>query len=140
MRTIEAVQGRDGARLQLRWSDGSEAEVTVAPNVLKALGGQAQFRSVRLGDWGHSIEWPSGYQLGADALWLDTLRATGREDAAQFLAWRLRNGLSLTKAAEALGLARRTVAYYSNGERRVPKAILLACKGWDASQGMARAA
>ena len=63
-------------------------------------------------------------------------RARGRR---QFLAWRLRNGLSLSKAAEALGLARRTVAYDSNGER-IPKAILLACKGWDASGGMARAA
>lgn len=140
MRTIEAVTARDGARLHLRWSDGSEAEVTVAPDALKPLGGEAEFRSVRLGDWGHSIEWPSGYQIGADSLWLDTLRASGREDASQFLAWRIRNGLSLTKAAEALGLARRTVAYYSNGERRVPKAILLACMGWDASKGMARAA
>jgi Helix-turn-helix len=124
MRTIEVVKALAGARLSLRWSDGTEAE----------------FRKVRLGDWGHSIAWPNGAEIGAGTLWLDTLRATGREDAAQFLAWRLRNGLSLTKAAEALGLARRTVAYYSNGERRIPKAILLACKGWDASGGMARAA
>lgn len=35
--------------------------------------------------------------------------------------------------AELLALARRTVAYYSNGNRPVPKTVLLACKGWDAT-------
>ena len=140
MRTIEAVTARDSARLHLRWSDGTEAEVAVAPDALESLGGDGQFRSVRLGDWGHSVAWPNGYQLGADSLWRGTLSATGRDDADEFLAWRMRNGLSLTKAAEALGLARRTVAYYSNGDRRIPKAILLACKGWDASGGIAQAA
>ena len=140
MRTIEAVQARDDAGLHLRWSDGTEADVPLSPDVLKAIGGKARFGSVRLANWGHSIEWPNGFELGADSLWLDSLRATGRGDAAEFLGWRLRNALSLAKAAEALGLARRTVAYYSNGERRIPKAILLACKGWDASGGWARAA
>jgi predicted transcriptional regulator len=42
--------------------------------------------------------------------------------------------LSLNKAAEALGISRRMVAYYSNGEKAVPKAILLACRGWEAIQ------
>jgi predicted transcriptional regulator len=41
---------------------------------------------------------------------------------------------SLTKAAEALGISRRMVAYYSNGEKTVPRAILLACKGWKADR------
>ena len=43
-------------------------------------------------------------------------------------------------AAEALGLSRRTIAYYSNGERKIPKAILLACTGWEARQNLAKAA
>ena len=47
---------------------------------------------------------------GADALWLETLSATGRADVRQFLEWRLHNGLSLAKAAEALGIS-RTSAY-----------------------------
>lgn len=140
MRTIEAVTARPGGRLHLRWSDGAEAEVTLDTGTLQALGGEAQLGSVSLGDWGHSVEWPGGHEIGADSLWLDSLRATGREDAAQFLGWRLRNGLSLSKAAQELGLARRTVAYYSNGERRVPKAILLACTGWEAGKAMAKAA
>jgi hypothetical protein len=41
--------------------------------------------------------------------------------------------LSLSKTAEALGISRRMAAYYSNGEKPVPRAILLACKGWEVS-------
>ena len=56
-----------------------------------------------------------------------------REDARTFLEWRLMNGLSLSRAADALGLSRRMVAYYSNAEKRVPRTVLLACRGWDAN-------
>jgi hypothetical protein len=72
-------------------------------------------------------------ELGAESLWLETLSATGRADTREFLEWRLRHGLSLTKAADALGVSRRMAAYYSNGEKPVPKPILLACKGWEVS-------
>lgn len=129
MRAIFSATVLDGSHLRLEWSDGTTADLQM-PNP----------EGVQLGDWGHSLVWPDGTEIGADSLWLDTLRATGREDSADFLSWRLRNGLSLAKAAEALGLARRTVAYYSNGERRIPKAILLACKGWEAGARLARAA
>ena len=132
LRTIESAQARGDEQVWLRWSDGVEAEIKLAPKVRAALGDAANFVAASLGDWGHSIAWPNGTELGADSLWLDTLTALGRSDARQFMEWRLHNGLSLSKAAEALGLSRRTVAYYSNGDRPVPKAILLACKGWDA--------
>ena len=124
MRTIRSANALGDKRLRLEWSDGTLAEVSL-PKGRQASG-------VELGDWGHSLVWPDGYEIGTDSLWLDTLDAIGRGDAREFLGWRLANGLSLAKAAEALGLARRTVAYYSNGDRPVPRAILLACKGWDA--------
>jgi hypothetical protein len=130
MRTIEAVKALDGGRLQLRWSDGTEADVVLD----KKAAAIPDFAKAELGDWGHSVVWPSGLEIGADRLWLQTLSATQRDDARQFLEWRMRNALSLSKTAEALGLARRTVAYYSNGERAVPKSILLACKGWEVSE------
>lgn len=129
MRTIHGVTALDGQRLRLEWSDGTLAEVP-----LPHFPANTVFGAAELGDWGHSVVWPNGFEIGADSLWLDTLSATGRSDVRQFLEWRLTNGLSLSKAAEALGLARRTVAYYSNGERAVPKTVLLACKGWDATQ------
>src|SRR3546814_8667818 len=68
------------------------------------------------------------------------LAATGHGDVRAFLEWRLRHALSLSKAADALGVSRRMVAYYSNGEKKVPKPILLACRGWEASNGLYRAA
>ena len=81
MRTIEAVKASNGG-LHLLWSDGTEAKLALDSAVLKAAGGEAELHKVRLGDWGHSIAWPNGYEIGADSLWLDTLRTTGREDAA----------------------------------------------------------
>lgn len=125
MRTIRSAKPLGGSRLQLEWSDGTVADLAL-PNLPNSA-------AVELGDWGHSLVWPDGTEIGADSLWLETLSATGRDDARQFLEWRLAGGLSLTKTAEALGLARRTVAYYSNGDRPVPKTVLLACKGWDAT-------
>lgn len=124
MRTIDSAKALGNGRLRLAWSDGTVAELTV-PDA-------ARHSQVEVGDWGHSVVWPDGSETGADSLWLDTLDAIGRGDARRFLEWRLANGLSLSKAADALGLARRTVAYYSNGDRPVPKTVLLACKGWDA--------
>jgi len=132
MRTITAARALGGPRFIIEWSDGTVAEL--------ALPGCAGAAGIAVGDWGHSLVLSDGAEIGADSLWLDTLAATGHEDAREFLMWRLANGLSLSAAAEALGLSRRTIAYYSNGERRVPKAILLACKGWDATHGKRRAA
>ncbi|MCC6926324.1 helix-turn-helix transcriptional regulator [Novosphingobium sp.] len=130
-RTIKSVEPRQSGALFLLWSDGTATELAVP---VKAEG------APELGDWGHSLVWPDGTELGADSLWLATLTAIGRDDARQFMEWRLANGLSLTRAAEELGLSRRTVAYYSNGTRPVPKAILLACKGWDATHRRRKAA
>ena len=144
MRTIEAVTPLGEFRLRLLWSDGTAAEIdfarAFASKGIAALNGPGVFAAVKIGDWGHSLEWPNGIDMSANRFWLETLAVLGREDERRFLEWRHRNGLSLSKAAEALGLSRRTIAYYSNGERKIPKAILLACTGWEASQNLAKAA
>jgi Protein of unknown function (DUF2442) len=135
MRTIVSAKVKSPAMLALRWSDGTRADVDISAMLqdkrLRALREPSEFSRVRIGEWGHSLEWPSGIELGADSLWLETLSATGHRDARAFLEWRLRHGLSLAKTADALGLSRRMVAYYSNGEKPIPKSILLACKGWE---------
>ncbi len=138
MRTIEKARAVGPTRLRLAWSDGAAADVDLSEWLKKpafaALRDPAEFAKVRIGDWGHSLVWPSGVEAGADALWLETLTAKRRDDTRAFLEWRLRHGLSLTRAAEALGLSRRMVAYYSNGEKPVPKTVLLACRGWEAAE------
>jgi hypothetical protein len=141
MRTIAAVRATGATAVHLAWSDETEADVDLrdmlADRAFAALRDPAAFAGVEVGDWGHELAWPCGAELGADRLWLETLSATGHGDARAFLEWRMRHGLSLTKAAEALGVSRRMIAYYSNGEKVVPKPILLACKGWEVSEGLA---
>lgn len=135
MRTVAAVKAKAPSKLALRWSDGTKTEFDAAPllrgKAFRSLRDTDAFARVHVGEWGHSIEWESGAELSAETLWLETLSATGHQDARAFLEWRLRHGLSLAKAADALGVSRRMVAYYSNGEKPVPKPILLACKGWE---------
>lgn len=135
MRTIKAVTTEPPALLDVLWSDGTRAKIDIAPKLenrwFQSLHDAQEFPHVRIGEWGHSVEWPSGAEIAADTLWRETLTVIGRGDTRAFLEWRLFNGLSLTKAAEALGISRRMVAYYSNGEKPVPRAILLACKGWE---------
>ena len=64
---------------------------------------------------------------------VETLSATGHDGARALPKWRLRHGPSSSMAAEALGVSRRMVASYSNGEKVAPKAMELACRGWAVS-------
>lgn len=137
LRAIANVAVTGPARLQLTWSDGTVAKLDLNAHIPTVLRDPKIFARVEVGDWGHSVIWPNDIEIGADTLWLETLSATGHADTRRFLEWRLRHGLSLSKAAEALGLSRRTVAYYSNGERKIPKPILLACRGWEAELAQA---
>ena len=135
LHTITQVRAEADYTLLLSWEDAEDARIdlsrTVKTAAFASLAEPGVFVKAELGDWGHSVAWPDGTEIGADSLWLDSLTAWGRDDTRAFLEWRLRNGLSLSSAAEALGLSRRTIAYYSGG-RSVPRSILLACKGWDA--------
>jgi hypothetical protein len=143
-RTITAVRATGAASLHLEWSDGIAVDLDLGPvlgdRAFAALREAEAFAQVEVGDWGHSLTWPCGVEMGADFLWLETLSATDHGDARAFVEWRRRHGLSLSKAADALGVSRRMVAYYSNGEKKVPRAILLACRGWEVSEGLGRAA
>jgi hypothetical protein len=136
---ITSVKSAGDRAVRLRFDNGKTYTVDLRVLVrhsrgLKALRGASLFARVALGEGGHSITWPGDLDLGADTLWELALEQNGRTDAVEFIRWRWRNGLSLTNAAEALGLSRRQVAYYASGEHEVPRTVLLACKGWEAEQ------
>ncbi len=144
LRTITSVEPLGAGWLRLVWSDKTTADIdlsdTLKQRPFAALRDAQEFATMQIGDWGHGLAWNCGVEIGADSLWLETLSATGHGDVRQFLEWRSRNGLSLAKAAEVLGISRRSVAYYSNGERAIPRAILLACIGWEVENGLRHAA
>jgi hypothetical protein len=138
---IGSVATRGKAVIVVDWDDGHRAAIDLAPiiaerPILSALGDPEIFHSVRLPEAGWSIEWPkAGIDLGAAQLrrWADE-QAGDAMPASAFRAWMDRHGMTQDRAAEALGLSRRTIAYYLSGEQVIPKTVLLATEGFDARQ------
>lgn len=123
--------------LSLAWDDGVTARVDFAPiiagrRVLAPLADPDRFALARLSDDGWSVEWPDGIDFGAPQLrrWADE-QAGNTMSASAFRRWMEGHKLTLDRAAEALGLSRRTIAYYLSGEQPVPKTVLLATEGLD---------
>jgi hypothetical protein len=135
---IESVITRDEAVLVAIWDDGRRCEIDLGPiiaarKVLAPLADPETFHRVHLADDGWSVEWPDvGIDLGAAQLrrWADE-QAGEAMPAEALRAWMEGHGLTLDRAAEALGLSRRTVAYYLSGEQSVPKTVMLATEGYD---------
>jgi hypothetical protein len=142
---ILSVKSAGEFRLRLRFANGKSFAVDLSRDVrqfkpYRRLRDQALFARAALGEGGHSVIWPvEELDMGADTLWQYALDQNGRADAAEFIRWRWRNRLSLTAAAEALGLSRRQIAYYASGEHEVPRTVLLACKGWESERRHAAA-
>jgi hypothetical protein len=142
---ILSVKPAGDFRLRLRFANGQSFAVDLDGEVrrfkpYRPLRDQALFARVAIGESGHSVTWPvAELDMGADTLWQYALEQNGRTDAAEFIRWRWRNRLSLTAAAEALGLSRRQIAYYASGQHEVPRTVLLACKGWESEQQHAAA-
>lgn len=136
--TIVSAVTRVGSVLVVTWDDGYRAEVDLAGiiaarPVLAPLADPEVFHRISRSADGWSLEWPRcGIDLGAAQLrrWADE-QAGEAMPAAVFRAWMERNGLTHDGAAEALGLSRRTIAYYLSGEQPVPKTVMLATEGYD---------
>jgi Protein of unknown function (DUF2442) len=98
------------------------------------------FSKVQVEEWGHGVEWRE-IDMGID---VDTLYRLSREQEGKafptetFNNWMKLNRLSLSSAAQALGLTRRTVIYYHCGHKPIPIYIGLACDGWEVRQRHSR--
>ena len=136
---VASVKPAGEYALRIQWANGKKLAVDLRDIVhrlkgLRALRDPAVFARASVGEGGHSVAWPGDLDIGATRLLELGLEQGGRADAVEFIRWRWRNGLSLTAAAEALGLSRRQVAYYASGEHEVPRYVLLACRGWEAER------
>lgn len=138
---IESAITRGQTVLVATWDDGRRAEIDLGPviaarKVLAPLANPEAFHRIHVAEDGWSIEWPvAGIDLGSAQLrrWADE-QAGEAMPAEAFRAWMEGHGLTLDRAAEALGLSRRTVAYYLSGEQPVPKTVMLATEGYDKRQ------
>ena len=136
---VASVKPAGDYTLRIRWVNGKDLPVDLREVVyrlkgLRALRDPLVFTRATVGEGGQSVVWPGDLDIGATRLLELGLEQGGRADAVEFIRWRWRNALSLTAAAEALGLSRRQVAYYASGEHEVPRYILLACRGWEAER------
>lgn len=138
---IRSIATRGRASVAVVWDDGRRAQVDLAPiiaarSVLAPLADPGLFRRVTLAADGWSIEWPGcEIDFGSAQLrrWADE-QAGETMPADAFRDWTERHGMTLDRAAEALGLSRRTIAYYLSGEQPVPKTVMLATEGYDRRQ------
>lgn len=138
--SVEA--GETPYSLVIGWMDGSTTVVNVRESIftvkgLKPLQDINRFAQVSVSEGGHSICWGADIDMGADRLWQLSLQQTGNFIPPPMLHdWRQQNHLSLTKAAEALGISRRMVSYYESGHTPIPKVIGLALRGWECEHGI----
>src|SRR5690606_41939035 len=86
-----------------------------------------------MGFGGLSVDWPDDdLDLGSDNLRNLAIEQAGGIGHERIWNWLHENQLSLDEAAAALGISRRMLIYYRDGEKPIPRAIWLACLGWEA--------
>jgi len=139
-RLVAVSTGDRPLTLHLVWQDEGESLVDVSGLVetfrfyapLREPSGM--FQQVRLGEHGTDVVWPGDIDMAADTLWRlaqEQSGATMTPDA--FRHWRERKAYTLDQAAQALGVSRRMVAYYEQGNRPIPRVVALATRGLDAA-------
>jgi DNA-binding transcriptional regulator YiaG len=126
--------------LRVRWDKGDESLIDVSGMIesfrLYAPLRQSPelFRQVRVGEHGTDVVWTDEIAMSADTLWrMAQERAGATMTPAEFRHWRERKAYTLDAAAKALGISRRMVAYYEQGDRPIPRVVALATRGLELS-------
>ena len=128
---IESTRVIEPGVMELVWSTGETLNVNLSdlPKRNAAFAKLADltfFAPMKRDEWGHGIGWPDGLDLGADRLYALSREQAGLPTASGFGAWMQRNGLSLSVAAESLGMTRRMIAHYRTGGKPIPIVVGLA--------------
>lgn len=135
---LTAVVALAPYRLHTTWSTGEVLEVDVG-DILRKIPALAPildpevFARVHIAEWGGSIEW-FDTEFGEDNVYAWAKEQAGGVSHEMFGEWMRRSNLSLSTAAEALGISRRMVSYYRTAHKAIPRAIWLACLGWEATR------
>jgi hypothetical protein len=134
---IVSATAASGHKIAVEWDDGRHATIDLSAVItahpaLGALSDEVTFANGEVAPDGWSIEWPGGIDFGTAQLrrWADE-QAGETMPAAAFRRWMDTHSFTLDSAAAALGLSRRTIAYYLSGEQPVPKTVMLATLGYE---------
>lgn len=135
---LTAVVALAPYRLRTTWSTGEVLEVDVGDilrkiPVLAPILDPEVFARAHIAEWGGGIEW-FDTEFGEDNVYAWAKEQAGEVSYEMLGDWMRRNNLSLTTAAEALGISRRMVSYYRTAHKAIPRSIWLACLGWEATR------
>lgn len=135
---LTAVVALAPYRLRTTWSTGEVLEVDVGDTlrkipVLAPILDPEVFSRAHITEWGGGIEW-FDTEFGEDNVYAWAKEQAGEVSHEMLGEWMHRNNLSLTTAAEALGISRRMVSYYRTAHKAIPRSIWLACLGWEATR------
>jgi DNA-binding transcriptional regulator YiaG len=134
---IHAVEAMEKPfTIRVQWVSGSENVIDLSGIIgaFKAFAplrtNSGLFRQVHVGEHGADIVWNEDIDMANDTLWRLAQEQSGATMTAEaFHQWRKRHAFTLDTAAIALGLSRRTVAYYEQGKRPIPRTVALATRG-----------
>ena len=138
---LAAVKALTPYNLRLTYADGEVLTANLQPwiastKALYPLKNADLFVKVKRGSGGRSVDWTDGASIELD-LGADNLRNLAIEQAGgigheRIWNWLHETGLTLEQAALALGISRRMLIYYRDGEKSIPRSVWLACLGWEA--------
>ena len=135
---LTAVEPLPNYRLRLGYADGQTFEVDLSERIfstgyLTPLRDATLFAQAKVGFAGRSVDWiEDELDLGTDNLRHLAVEQAGGIGHERIWTWLHDTGLTLEQAAEALGISRRMLIYYRDGEKPIPRSIWLACLGWEA--------
>jgi DNA-binding XRE family transcriptional regulator len=97
----------------------------------------AVFERLDVGDDGWTLQWPGGIEIASDTIarLAEEFGVEGSMSPEQFRVWRTHENMTLEQAARALGLSRRTIAYYESGGVRIPRVVALATQALSSRHG-----
>ena len=127
--------------LRLIYADGEVLTVNLQPWIASTkafypLKIADLFVKGKRGQGGRLVDWADGVSIELD-LSADNLRNLAIEQAGgigheRIWTWLHETGLTLEQGALALGISRRMLIYYRDGEKPIPRSVWLACLGWRA--------
>ena len=141
---LTAVEALDEFRLYLTYADGQTFIVDLSALIssqafLAPLKERSLFTQAKVGFGGYSVDWiEDELDLGSDNLRHLGVEQSGGIGHERIWTWLHETGLTLEQAAEELGISRRMLIYYRDGEKSIPRTIWLACLGWQAIRPQGR--